>query len=94
MYVKDAARVVRTVMERLSGPVNMGSGAVWSIGRIVEALGRITCLAERVVWDATKPNGQDYRAYDLSRLESTGFRCAFSIEQGLQETWDWYRAQD
>jgi GDP-L-fucose synthase len=92
MYVKDAARVALAVMEKLSGPVNMGSGSVWSIGQIVEALGRITGLADRVVWDATKPNGQAYRAYDLSRLESIGFSCAYSIEQGLRETWDWYRA--
>ena len=93
MYVKDAALVALTVMRRLDGVVNMGSGQVWSIRQIVEALGRITGLADRVVWDADKPNGQAYRAYDLSRLASTGFTCRYPIEEGLRETWDWYRGQ-
>ncbi len=93
MYVKDAARVALTVMRELEGVVNMGSGSVWSIRQIVEALGRITGLGDRVVWDASKPNGQAYRAYDLTRLASTGFACRYPIEQGLQETWDWYRGQ-
>ncbi|MFT3811493.1 MAG: GDP-L-fucose synthase [Micropepsaceae bacterium] len=93
MYVKDAARVALTVMEKLDGVVNMGSGSVWSIRQIVDALGRITGLADRIVWDASKPNGQAYRAYDLTRLSSTGFTCRYPIEQGLAETWDWYRAQ-
>lgn len=93
MYVKDAARVALTVMRELDGVVNMGSGSVWSIREIVEALGRITGLADRVVWDGSKPNGQAYRAYDLSRLASTGFACRYPIEEGLRETWAWYRAQ-
>lgn len=93
MYVKDAARVALTVMRELEGVVNMGSGSVWSIRQIVEALGSITGLADRVVWDASKPNGQAYRAYDLTRLRSTGFSCRYPIEEGLRETWDWYRAQ-
>lgn len=93
MYVKDASRVALTVMGKLSGPVNMGSGTVWSIRQIVDALGEITGFADRVVWDASRPNGQAYRAYDLSRLASTGFTCAYSIEQGLKETWEWYRAK-
>ncbi len=93
MYVKDAARVALTVMSELEGVVNMGSGSVWSIRQIVEALGEVTGLADRVVWDASKPNGQAYRAYDLTRLASTGFTCRYPIKQGLAETWDWYKAQ-
>ncbi|MEJ1157927.1 NAD-dependent epimerase/dehydratase family protein [Prosthecomicrobium sp. N25] len=90
MYVKDAARVGLAIMERLSGPVNIGSGRVYRIAEIVEALGRISGLSDRIVWDASKPNGQDYRAYDLGRLASIGFECVYPIEVGLRETWDWY----
>lgn len=93
MYVKDAARVAMTVMLKLDGIVNMGSGTVWSIRQIVDALGRVTGLADRVEWDANKPNGQAYRAYDLSRLASIGFVCSYPIEVGLRETWEWYRSQ-
>ena len=50
----------------------------------------IADMKGQIVWDETKPNGQDYRAYDLSKIASIGFECKYSIKQGLAETWDWY----
>jgi GDP-L-fucose synthase len=92
MYVKDAAAALECIMNNLNGPVNLGSGRVYSIREIVDALGHITGLASRVEWDVTKPNGQDYRAYDLSKLNAAGFSCKYNIEQGLKETWNWYES--
>jgi GDP-L-fucose synthase len=93
VYVKDAARIALAVMKDVDGPVNMGSGQVYRIGDIVEALTEITDMSGRVEWDPTKPNGQAYRAYDLSKILSLGFKPAYSIRDGLKETWDWYCAQ-
>lgn len=90
MYVKDMARAVLAVMRGGNGPVNVGSGSVLRIRDIVEELGRISGLSDRIVWDASKPNGQDYRAYDLQNLTDLGFAPKYSIAEGLQETWDWY----
>ncbi|MCL6478024.1 MAG: GDP-L-fucose synthase [Peptococcaceae bacterium] len=90
MYVKDAARVSLMIMSNLSGPVNIGSGKVYKIKEIVNMIADIAGMADRIVWDAGKPNGQEYRAYDLSKIQSIGFACRYSIKQGLEETWDWY----
>jgi GDP-L-fucose synthase len=90
MYVKDAASALISIMEDAEGAVNIGGGAVYSISQIVEYLTEITGMQSRVRWDSTKPNGQDYRAYDLSKLNATGFSCNYSIKDGLKETWDWY----
>ncbi len=90
MYVKDAAAALERIMNNLCGPVNLGSGKVYSIKQVVDALENITGLTSRVKWDAARPNGQDYRAYELSKLTSTGFGCQYGIERGLKETWDWY----
>ena len=51
---------------------------------------RFENLEGRIDWDASKPNGQDYRAYDLSRLTALGFTPEISLEQGLTRTWEWY----
>jgi GDP-L-fucose synthase len=48
-------------------------------------------MSGRIEWDHSKPNGQAYRAYDLSRLKGVGFKPAFSLLAGLEETWKWYR---
>lgn len=92
MYVKDTARVGLAIMQNISGPANIGSGNVYSIRDIVDMIADIANMHDYVVWDETKPNGQDYRAYDLSRIGSIGFNCQYTIRQGLEETWAWYSA--
>lgn len=90
MYVKDAARVGLAIMQNINGPANIGSGTVYSIRDMVDMIADITDMKDHVVWDETKPNGQDYRAYDLAKINSIGFNCQFTIRQGLEETWAWY----
>lgn len=90
MYVKDAAAALECIMNNINGAVNLGSGKVYSIRQIVEFLGEITGLTSRIKWDASKPNGQEYRSYDLSRLFAAGFSCKYDIEYGLRETWNWH----
>jgi len=93
MYVDDAARVGFEIMQNISGPVNIGSGNVVSIGEIVGMLCKISDMENRVNWDESKPNGQDYRAYDLTKLNSLDFVCSYDMEHGLKLTWDWYVSQ-
>jgi GDP-L-fucose synthase len=91
IYIKDMARAAVMVMDKHHGPINFGTNQVWRIGDIIASLADISGLSmERVVWDASKPNGVDYRGYDLSRLNALGFKPEYTIPQGLQETWDWY----
>lgn len=92
IYASDVAAALVAIMEGVEGPVNMGSGHVHSIRDIVDALADITGLADRVDWDASKPNGQDYREYDLTTLRGTGFRPIVPLEQGLAQTYSWYEA--
>lgn len=92
LYSQDAADALINILENISGAVNIGSGSVYAIKDIVNCLSDYTGLGDKIIWDATKPNGQDYRAYDLTKLQSTGFKPKFSIEQGLKQAYDWYAA--
>jgi len=91
-YGDDAARALLAIMKHISGPVNLGSGNVYAIREIIETLAAITHMEDKVEWDASKPNGQDYRSYDLSKLHSVGFRPEVDLKTGLQTTYDWYAA--
>lgn len=93
MYVKDTARVALAIMEDVKGAANIGSGTVYRIRDIVEMIADISGMSDKVVWDSEKPNGQDYRSYDLSKINAIGFECQSTIRQGLEETWNWYSAQ-
>jgi GDP-L-fucose synthase len=93
IYVKDAARAALAVMSGVDGAVNMGSGGVYSIRAVVDALSELTGMSGRIEWDRSKPNGQAYRAYDLTKLHAAGFAPKYSLRAGLEETWNWYWAE-
>lgn len=91
IYIRDMARAAVMVMDQSHGSINFGSSSVWRIKDIVDSLTKISGIApHRVKWDSTKPNGVDYRGYDLTRLNALGFTPAYAIEAGLRETYEWY----
>jgi GDP-L-fucose synthase len=92
-YADDCARALLYIMRFTEGPVNLGSGSVHAIREIVDRLAELTGLADKVVWDTSKPDGQDHRAYDLSRLFATGFRPQVPLAEGLRRTYEWYAAE-
>lgn len=91
-YIKDLARAAHVIMDGCQDAINVGDGNVWSIRQIVEKLSAITGV-DRIEWDATKPNGQLYREASLKLLNATGFKPMYSIDDALQETWDWFIEQ-
>lgn len=94
LYVKDMVRALHVIMDQIDGVVNLATGSVCRIRDAVEILAHHTGLDDRVTWDATKPNGQVVRAYDVSKLRQAGFNCQYSLQQGLTETYDWYAAHE
>lgn len=90
MYSMDCADALIRIMEHVNGAVNMGSGNVHSIRELVEGLASITGMEDKIDWDSSKPNGQDFREYDLSILKGTGFQPNTSLLEGLRETYKWY----
>ncbi len=93
LYVEDAAEGIYLATTRYdkSEPVNLGSGMEISIRDLAVTIARMTGFKGKVVWDATKPNGQPRRCLDVTRAEHEfGFRAATPFESGLQKTIDWY----
>jgi GDP-L-fucose synthase len=94
IYIKDMARAAVMVMDKTHGPINFGTDYVARIGDIIKMISEISGVRmERVIWDKSKPNGVDYRGYDLTRLKALGFTPNYAIHNGLKETWDWYVEQ-
>jgi GDP-L-fucose synthase len=91
LYVKDAARAIRLAGVGHSGPINVASGAAVSIRDVVEVIGTVSGHAGEVRWDASKPDGQPARGYDVSRLRALGFQPAYDLVAAVAETYAWYR---
>lgn len=95
LYVEDAAEAIATAAELLTGsePVNIGSGMEITIRDLATKIAALCGFTGRLVWDATKPDGQPRRCLDVSRAEQLlGWRATTDFDEGLRRTIDWYRA--
>ena len=93
LYVADCAEAIVLAAERYDGaePVNVGAGFEIKIKDLVPLVAKLTGFQGKIVWDATKPDGQPRRMLDTSRAEKFfGFKAQVGFEQGLRETIAWY----
>jgi GDP-L-fucose synthase len=93
IHARDVARGMLFVMERAPGvPVNLGSGSGVTIRRLVEIIVSRLERKPEVVWDASRPAGDQVRVMDISRARALGWAPETSIEEGIAEVMEWYRA--
>jgi len=94
LYVDDAARALRLAAERYDGgePVNLGTGVEISIRDLAVLLAELTGYRGRLVFDASRPSGQQRRSADVSRARTAfGFEAGVSFRDGLTRMIAWYR---
>lgn len=92
LYSCDAARAMALTAENFTGVINIASGGTISIRDLVATLRQVSGFAGDVDWDATKPDGQKQRGYDIAKLQRLGFAPAWTLAAALGETWAWYVA--
>ena len=96
-YVGDAAKAICLATEHYDKPepVNIGAGFEISIRELVGLIVELTGFKGRIVWDASKPDGQPRRMLDTSRaFREFGFRAATDFREGLKKTIEWYRGRE
>src|SRR5207253_7302917 len=93
LYVDDAAEAIVLATDRYDkpDPVNIGAGFEISIRDLVELIADLVGFRGRIIWDASKPDGQRRRSLDTSRAEKEfGFRARTTFAEGLARTVRWY----
>ena len=96
LYVDDAARGIALATARYDepDPVNLGAGFEITIRELTGKIQSLTGFTGRVVWDASKPDGQPRRSLDTSRAkERFGFTAEMDFDEGLKRTIAWWRQQ-
>jgi GDP-L-fucose synthase len=94
LFSDDAAGAFLAVAEKGQGSYNTATGAVITIRDLVETLQKVSGFSGEVVWDTSKPKGQQTRSYDVSRLQSLGWSPKVGLEEGLKRTFRWYNAYE
>ncbi len=93
-YVEDAAKAIclATDSYEKSEPVNIGAGFEISIKELTELIARLAGFSGKIIWDASKPDGQPRRLLDTSKaMKEFGFKAETDFTSGLTKTIDWYR---
>jgi len=96
LYVEDAADAYMLAGEKISGPprpINIASKDETPIHFVITKLCEIMGFEGDVVYDKSKPDGQRRRAFRIDKMtELTGWTPTTSIQDGLENTVKWYRA--
>jgi GDP-L-fucose synthase len=95
IYVADACEGILLASEKYSGPeiINISSGQTVTIKELTETIAELVGFKGRVAWDTSKPDGQMYKGFDVTRMKQMlGFECHTPLREGLKKTIDWFVA--
>lgn len=93
LHVDDMAEACLFLLRRYSGEehVNVGSGKELSIAQLARLTADTVGYEGRLEWDPSQPDGMPRKLMDSSRLFAMGWTPRISLEQGIAETYAWYR---
>lgn len=93
VYVADVCEIILHAAAHYSGSdiINISSGSVVTIKELTETIAELTGYPGKVTWDTSKPDGQLYKGFDVTRLkEMLGCECRTSLRDGLRQTIEWF----
>jgi len=93
LYVEDCAEGLVAALERYDSPepMNLGSGQEITIRDLTNLIGKLCRYEGKIVWDASKPDGQPRRCLDVTRARETlGFIARTPFDEGLRRTIAWF----
>lgn len=92
VYAGDVAALFPFFLEEYDSPepVNLSSGTSTSIRELTETIRELTGFGGRIEWDATKPDGQLEKIFDVSRMRALGLECPTPLSAGLKRTIEWF----
>ena len=96
LYVEDCADAVVAMLLRGEGvdPLNIGTGVETSIRELATSIATACGYEGRLVFDASKPEGQPRKCLDTTKAEELlGWKAQIDLEEGLKRTVSWYRSQ-
>lgn len=73
--------------------INVGTGVDCTIKELAETMAKVTGFSGRLVFDASKPDGTPRKLLDVSRLAALGWKSGISLEDGLKDTYEWFKGK-
>ncbi|MBT7523240.1 MAG: NAD-dependent epimerase/dehydratase family protein [Gammaproteobacteria bacterium] len=91
IYSEDVADgMLEVVRQGYNKPINLGSGNGVSIKEIATAIANKMSDKCEIVWDISKPSGDNKRIMSTERAESIGISPKILLDEGIESTIKWY----
>ena len=93
LNVDDLADACLYLMENYTGNefFNVGYGEEISILQLAEMMKKVTGFEGNIVMDSSKPDGTPRKLTDISKIKAMGWEPKISLEEGLKQTYEWYK---
>ena len=89
IHCRDVAiGMIHLVKNKVTDPINLGSGSGITIKQIADIVSKR--FGKKIQWLSDKPMGDRRRVFDTTRAEKNGFKINISLEEGINETIDWF----
>jgi len=72
--------------------INVGTGVDCSIRELAETIKKVTGFKGNLVFDTSKPDGTPKKLLDVSLLGDLGWEYKTDLEEGLEQTYQWFLA--
>ena len=96
LHVDDLADACVYLMEHYEDEshINVGTGEDLTIRALAEMVRDIVHPDADLVFDTSKPDGTPRKVLDVSRLTAVGWKPSICLREGIEETYEWYLAQN
>lgn len=94
LNVDDLADACLYLMDHYKGNefFNVGYGKEVTILKLAQMIKKVTGFQGEIVMDSSKPDGTPRKLTDISRLAELGWQPKIDLEEGLRQTYEWYKA--
>ena len=96
MYIKDFTDFIRYAISNfdlLPGIINVGTGKDYTINEYYKAISKVVGYEGNFEYDSKKPSGVERKLVDISNLNEFGWKNLYSLETGINETYQFYLEQ-
>ena len=91
IYSDDVARGMLHVVEnKITDPINLGSGGGYSIKNLVELVLKYSGRDIPVKWLTDAPSGDSKRLMSVDRMKKYELETTISLEEGIKLTTEWF----
>jgi len=90
IHASDVANGMLLAVEKgINSPINLGSGGGVKIKEVAEIISSLT--NKDIIWDTSKPSGDNKRIMNIDKAKSFGFECKVDLYEGISQTIEWYK---